>query len=81
MSDVDHAKVLEIGDAVHKAIRKAVAACGPATKTEMLHGVTAALAMLVAYSSAQEFLNQLAVCIDAKEHVRAIEAGEVPDVH
>lgn len=76
----DMAKVTEIGDAVQKAIRRAVGECAPATKDEVMHGLTAAVAVVVGYESAQDFLDQLAVCIDAKERVRAIDAGEIPNV-
>ena len=76
MADIE--KVKEIGDAVHKAIRRAVEDCRPAERLEILNGLAAAVSMVVAYDSMQIFLDTLAVCADAKEHVRAIDAGEVP---
>ena len=79
MSDIE--KVKQIGDAVHKAMRRAIEDYTPAEKLEILNGVAAAVSMIVSYDSMQTFLDTLAVCADAKEHVRAIDAGEVSDVH
>lgn len=81
MSEPRHEKILEIGSAINAAIRAAVKRCEPASKTEIMHGLAAGVSMVVGYESAQVFLDQLAVCIDAKEHVRAIDAGEVPAVN
>ena len=78
MSEPRHEKILEIAAAVNAAAREAVNQREPSTKDEIMHGLAAAVAMLVGYESAQAFIDQLAVCIDAKEHVRAIGAGEVP---
>ncbi len=63
------------------AIRKAIGECQPASPEEAMNGTAAAIAMVVSYGSMQRFLETLAACADAKEHVRAIDAGEVADLN
>ena len=81
MSEPNIDKVREIGAAAHDAIGAAVEKCRPASRDEIRCGLAAAIAMVVSYETAQAFIDELAVCVDAKEHIRAIDAGEVPAVN
>ena len=53
----------------------------PLDKEEVAHALAVAISVCVAWDSMQAFLDNLAVCAAAKERVRAIEAGQEPDVH
>lgn len=74
-------RVTELSDALQMAIRQTVAGHQPIGRGEIMLSLAAAVSMVVAYDSMQVFLETLAECADAKELVRAIAAGEVPDVH
>jgi hypothetical protein len=81
MSAARQEKITEIALKVDRAIRDAIATCQPVSPAEMSHGLSAALSLIVSYESMQAFLDDLARCADAKERVRAISAGEVPEMH
>ena len=74
-------RVTGLSDALQKAVRQTVADHQPIERDEIMLSLAAAVAMVVSYDSAQTFLDMLGECFDAKEHARAIAAGEVPDVH
>lgn len=81
MTDHDIAVVGDLAERLNLAIRRAVRDSGAADKDAIMNGLAAAVALVVSYDSMQNFLDILAACADAKEHARAIVAGEVQDVH
>lgn len=77
------AEVAETADAaihIATAVREALTT-RPLHVDQMRSALAIATTMIVAYANMQAYLDELATCADAKEHARAVEAGEVPDVH
>lgn len=74
-------EVADVGYRLYQAIRYEMTR-EPVTSPDVLRrALAAATAMIVSYESAQRYIDELELCIDAKERVRAIEAGEVADVN
>ena len=73
-------KTTELALKIRQAIGDIFEMSGPLSHGEMSNSLAMAMSLIVSYASMQPFLENLAACADAKEHIRAIEAGEVPDL-
>ena len=74
-------RVATLAEALQKVIRRTVEDNQPMSRIEIANGLAAAVSMVVSYESGQDFLESLAACMDAKEHARAIAAGEAPQAN
>lgn len=81
LDDEGMRRVSDLAHDMHIAVRDAVRRGPTSDKREIAGALAAAVSMLVAWDSMQGFLDNLAECAAAKEHVRAIDAGEVPELH
>jgi hypothetical protein len=79
MSDSD--KITDIALKIRASVGEIFEAHGDLTTQEMADSLALAMSICISYKSMQMFLENLAACADAKEHVRAIEDGEVPAPH
>lgn len=82
--ELDESGMKRVSDLAHDismAVRDVVRRGPTSNKTEIAGALAAAMSMLVAWESMQGFLETLAECAAAKEDVRSIDDGEVPDLH
>ncbi len=80
MTDAEISECNEVGLRIAAAMRDELQR-QPLHVDQMQSALAIATTLVVSYGTMQRYLETLAACADAKEHVRAIDAGEVPDLH